>query len=181
MIHVPEWVVAEINKLIFKFFWSGKRDLVARKVVVQPFCNEGFGMVDVRSKISALHVQWVRRSVTSPSSWSVLFSYCFLDRFGASPLTVLSTRSIFSSHRLPPFYAALLDAWCSCGGHFSSSSLGVGSGIAFQPVSTFCARSVYRLLLSDLGVYSSLLLEVFSKFRSPLLAGYMEATFFFYH
>ena len=150
LIHVPEWVVAEINKLIFKFFWSGKRDLVARKVVVQPFCNGGFGMVDVRSKISALHVQWVRRYVTSPSSWSVLFSYCFLDRFGASPLTVLSTPSIFSSRRLPPFYAALLDAWCSCGGHFSSSSLGVGSGIAFQPVSTFSARSVYRLLLSDL-------------------------------
>ena len=150
LIHVPEWVVAEINKLIFKFFWSGKRDLVARKVVVQPFCNGGFGMVDVRSKISALHVQWVRRYVTSPSSWSVLFSYCFFDRFGASPLTVFSTPSIFSSRRLPPFYAALLDAWCSCGGHFSSSSLGVGSGIAFQPVSTFSACSVYRLLLSDL-------------------------------
>ena len=63
---------------------------------------------------------------------------------------VLSTPSIFSSRRLPPFYAALLDAWCSCGGHFSSSSLGMGSGIAFQSVSTFSARSVYRLLLSDL-------------------------------
>ena len=87
-------------------------------------------MVDVRSKISALHVQWVRRYVISPSSWSVLFSYCFLDPFGASPLTVLSTPSIFSSRHLPSFYAALLDAWCSCGGHFSPSSLGVGSGIA---------------------------------------------------
>ena len=43
LIHVPEWVVAEINKLIFKFFWSGKRDLVARKVVVQPFCNGVLG------------------------------------------------------------------------------------------------------------------------------------------
>ena len=104
----------------------------------------------MRSKVSALHVQWVRRYVTSPSSWSVLFSYCFLDRFGASPLAVLSTPSIFSSRRLPSFYAALLDAWCSCGGHFSSSSLGVGFGIAFQSVSTLSARSVYRLLFSDL-------------------------------
>ena len=31
------WVGAELNSLIFKFFWSGKRDLVARRVVVQTF------------------------------------------------------------------------------------------------------------------------------------------------
>lgn len=51
LIHVPEWVV------------------------VQPTGNGGFGMVDVRSKISALHVQCVRRYVISPSSWSSFLSY----------------------------------------------------------------------------------------------------------
>ena len=25
----PPWVIAELNKLVFSFFWSGKRDLVA--------------------------------------------------------------------------------------------------------------------------------------------------------
>ena len=55
--------------MIFKFFWSGKRDLVARRVVVQPFCLGGFSVVDFQCKVSALHVQWVRRFVASPSSW----------------------------------------------------------------------------------------------------------------
>ena len=86
LIHVPEWIVFEINKLIFQFFWSGKHDLVPRKVVIQPKGNGGFGMVDVRFKISALHVQWVRWYVTSPSSWSFFLSYCFLHCFGATPL-----------------------------------------------------------------------------------------------
>ena len=46
LIHVPRWVIAELNTLIFKFFWSGKHDLVARRVVLQPFCLGGFSVVD---------------------------------------------------------------------------------------------------------------------------------------
>ena len=42
LIYVPRWVSAELNTLIFKFFWGGRRDLVARRVVVQPFCLGGF-------------------------------------------------------------------------------------------------------------------------------------------
>lgn len=41
LIHVPTWVINEINSLVFKFFWSGKRDLVAQHVVVQLF-SQGF-------------------------------------------------------------------------------------------------------------------------------------------
>ena len=69
LIHVPRWVISELNSLIFKFFWAGKRDLVARKVVVQPPCLGGFSMINVQSKVHALHVQWVRRFLCSPSSW----------------------------------------------------------------------------------------------------------------
>ena len=41
-INVPRWVSAEFKTLVFKFSWSGKRDLVARRVVVQPYCLGGF-------------------------------------------------------------------------------------------------------------------------------------------
>ena len=34
---MPDWVLGELNTLIFKFFLKGKRDLVARTVVCQPF------------------------------------------------------------------------------------------------------------------------------------------------
>ena len=67
-IHVPRWVGVELNSLVFKFFWAGKRDLVACGVVVQPRSLGGFAVVDFFSKVSALHVQWVRRFLVSPSS-----------------------------------------------------------------------------------------------------------------
>lgn len=46
----PEWVVAEINKEIFSFFWSGKKDKIARNVVCQSKSAGGFGVVDVLAK-----------------------------------------------------------------------------------------------------------------------------------
>ena len=45
LIHVPRWVSVELNMLLFKFFWSGKRDFT-RGVVVKPFCLGGFSVVD---------------------------------------------------------------------------------------------------------------------------------------
>ena len=176
LIHVPEWVLFEVNKLISKFFWNGKRDLVARQVVVQPTCNRGFGKLDVLSKISDLHVQWIRRFVNSSFSWSLLLTYLFSVQYNATPVAVFSNPFSFSPHCLPPFYAAFLCAWRSCGGYFTSSSLGIGAGIAFQSVSPFTPCSVYRL-----GFYSSLLLEVPSTFWRPLLGRDAEAAFLFRH
>ena len=57
LIHVSWWVGAELNTFIFKFFWSGKRDLVARRVVVEPFRLGGFSVVDFQCKVFAHHVQ----------------------------------------------------------------------------------------------------------------------------
>lgn len=76
LIYVPRWVGPELNTSIFRFFWSGKRVLVARRVLVQPFCLGGFSVVDFQSKVSALHVQWVRRFVSSPSSWVSFMVLC---------------------------------------------------------------------------------------------------------
>ena len=78
LIHVPRWVGVELNSLVFKFFWGGKRDLVARRVVVQPRSLGGFAVVDFSSKVSALHVQWVRRCIVSLSSWVFLWCLVFL-------------------------------------------------------------------------------------------------------
>ena len=136
LIHVPRWVSVELNTLIFKFFWSGKRDLVARRVVVQPSCLGGFSVVDFQCKVMALHVQWVRRPVSSPSSWVSFMVFWFSSRLAAPPHLVCSAPLCFSPDSLPPFYPSLLTAWRACKGSLTASSLGIGSGIDFCPVST---------------------------------------------
>ena len=59
LIHMPGWVHSELSKLIFEFFWKGKPDLVARVVVTQPTAAGGFSVVDIKSKVFSLLVQWV--------------------------------------------------------------------------------------------------------------------------
>ena len=89
LIHVPRWISVELTTLIFKFSWSGKWDLVARRVVVQPSCLDGFSVVDFQCKVMALQVQWVRRFVSSSSSW---VSFMFL---GFVPCLALLRISFF--------------------------------------------------------------------------------------
>ena len=42
LVHMPEWVLRELNTLVFNFYWKGKRDLVTTSVVCQPFLFGGF-------------------------------------------------------------------------------------------------------------------------------------------
>lgn len=82
----------------------------------------------------------------------LLFELLVLFVFSASPGpgTVFSSPSRFTSSSLPPFYAALLDAWCVCHGSFRPHA-GIGLGIAFQPLSSLSTKSAYLYLLSELA------------------------------
>jgi len=85
LVHMPPWVLAELNSIIFKFFWSGKRDLVARNVVIHDRSKGGFNMVSIALKVNALLVQWIRPYLCSPNSWVSLMTFWFFDRFGIDP------------------------------------------------------------------------------------------------
>ena len=98
------WVVKELNSLLFKFFWSGKREKVSRKVVVQPRDRGGFAVVSIEHKVHALLFHWIKRYVVSPNSWVSLLTFWCLDRFGVDPSDILSSPFLF----YPPFYASLL-------------------------------------------------------------------------
>ena len=153
LIPVPEWVYAELLKQIYQFFWAGKRDLVARVVVVQPPSAGGFSVVDPRLKTTSLLVQWVRRLVVSPNSWTSFLSYWCSVRLGSSVHDVLSSPFVFSWDPLPPFYRALLSAWRSVDGAWSPTrgSLVLASSSPFHVTlaSELSAQSVYRFLLSE--------------------------------
>ena len=107
-------------------------------------------MVSTRFKVDAWLVQWIRRLVCSPNSWVSLMTFWFFDRFGVDPYYVFSFPSLFPSHRLPPFYATLLEAWKAVGGSSLNGSLVVGILASNGPssvASTSC-KSCYELLLS---------------------------------
>ena len=157
---------AEDNTKGLELFWAGKRDLVAGKFVVQPPCLGGFSMINVQSKVHALHVQWVRRFLCPPFSWVSFLNFWFRSCFSSSPSTVFSSPSRFIPSSLPPSYAALLDAWYACHGSFYPHA-GVGLGITFQPLSFLSTKAAYLYLLSELAS-SSHCVEKFLPSFGPL-------------
>ena len=175
------FVLRELNQLVFKFFLSGKRDLVARRVV-QPTSSGGFSVVDVELKVWALLLQWVRRLSVSPSTWISFFSFWCVRTWGVSPVQVLSTRSRFSDlRRLPGFYRALLLAWLSAGGCFlpSRGALSVGSRLTVAPVSSLTTKSAYSLLLIDRSIVAHCVEKFFVPFGQLYLSSTWRQLFFF--
>ena len=152
LIHMPPWVFGELLRLVFSFFWKGKKDLVARAVVVQAPSVGGFSVVDVKLKVQSLLVQWVRRFVTAQSSWSAFVHFWFHSVFNSSPVDVFSQPFAFSPRALPPFYQSLLLAWRAVDGSFSRSRAALVMASSdphlFALVSSMTAKSAYLYLLS---------------------------------
>ena len=92
---MPGWVHSDMSQLIFKFFWKGKPDLVARVVVAQPTAAGGFSVVDIKSKVFSLLVQWVRRFSSSPSGWVSFFHIGVLFFLESPLLTFLLALQLF--------------------------------------------------------------------------------------
>ena len=153
LIHMPGWVRSALSKLVFKFFWKGKPDLVARVVMSQPTAAGGFSVVDIESKVCSLLVEWVGRFSSSPSGWVSFFSYWCSVLLGKTASDVLACPSAFSTGSFPPFYRALLAAWQEVDGSFSERR----SSLIFAPLSPhhvcavccMTAKCVYSFLVSE--------------------------------
>ena len=156
----------ELNSLVFKFFWGGKRDLVARRVVVQPRSLGGFAVVDFFSKVSALHVQWVSRFLVSPSSWVSFMVFWFSSVLGSPPHAVFSAPGAFALGGLPRLYCSLVSSWVVCRESLWASGFGIGSGIFSCPVESLSCKSAYWFLLSELVVSPHWVEKFFPLFGS---------------
>lgn len=152
LVHMPNWVHGELVRLVFGFFWKGKKDRVARAVVVQAPSLGGFSVVDVKLKVQSLLVQWVRRFTLTSSCWSALLVFRFHSVFNSTPVEVFSRPFAFSPRSLPLFYQSLLLAWRSVGGSFSHSrsAFVMASTDPHQSAlaSSMSAKSAYLYLLS---------------------------------
>ena len=153
LVFMPPCIAHELCSLVFKFFWSGKRDLVARSVVVQSPLFGGFSVVDVKLKVWSLVAQWVKRFASSRSGWVSFMSFWFDLCLNATPQDVFAAPFSFCLGDLPPFYKSVVVAWRELGGAFSASRSSLVFGSASPhfcvPVSAMTTKSCYLYLLSE--------------------------------
>ena len=136
---------------MFRFFWKGKCEFVARSSVVQPSVLGGFYVIDVKLKVWSLVAQWIKQFASSPASWTSFMTFWFRSCLNLSPLEVLSNPYSVIIRDLPKFYQSLILAWRAVDGSYSDarSSLVMASGHALTTVSGMSAKSCYVYLLSE--------------------------------
>lgn len=73
VIHMPQWVLSELNKAVFNFIWNGKPDLVTKDVIAQPPSSGGFSVINIQLKVWALLLQWVKHFLLSRQNGFPIF------------------------------------------------------------------------------------------------------------
>ena len=150
VVAMPKSVLKELNTRIFNFFWAGRKARVARKVLHHSKSQGSFSVVSVELKTHSPLGQWFCRFGVSPGAWVSLLTFWCFDRFGVSPMSVLSQPSAYDIAILPTFFYHFFLAWIALGGSLSGGELVVGSSLAGGPllVSTMTSKTCYDLLLS---------------------------------
>ena len=120
----------------------------------------GFSVASTELKVQSLLVQWIKRFAFSLSGWVDLMSFWFLSHFNASPIEVFSHPFDFDPAVLPPFYAAIFEAWNAVHGSGSVSGLVIASASPL-PVDSISCKACYQMLLS----FNPCVPHCVSKFR----------------
>ena len=107
------WAGKRIDKAVWTFFLSGKRDQVAWTTATLPKAQGGFRVVNFCFKAEAFALQWLKRFfVSSDGRWKTFFVYFFKSTFNLEPRNALLTAQ---PHRLlrslPTFYQLLFRVW----------------------------------------------------------------------
>lgn len=101
--------IKNLERMLFNFVWSNKKDKVKRTKLIQPIAEGGLQMVDLDSFIKSLKLTWLKRMSTSRSDWVVLAKQALPE---LAILLTLSTKklSMLSAQSTNLFYTDLINA-----------------------------------------------------------------------
>ena len=125
---VPKFITENLDKLQKSFVWKSKKPKIKHSTLIRDYSEGGLKDVDIKSKIVALQLTWIRRLHDgSFHPWKLI------------PLNVLKPLggiSVFHQNldltpdlpnALPSFYRHLLSHWCENFSHYPDSKPEISS------------------------------------------------------
>ena len=64
----PEQFIFELEKELFSFLWNGNQNKIKKSVVNKPYCDGGLRMLNVRTFLSSMKLNWLKR-LLDESPW----------------------------------------------------------------------------------------------------------------
>ena len=118
MFPVPEEVIKEANRIIFKFLWKGQ-DRVAREAMLNNFENGGLNVLDFETMVKSLSLAWLRRLyIDEDAGWKRYLRF-LIKPFGGDFLfhCDYEPREYNITNK---FYAELIQFWAEFKNAFST-------------------------------------------------------------
>ena len=62
-------MVTELNKIIYHFIYNSQTDKIKRSVLIAPYEEGGYKMIDIDSQNEAIKMGWMKRLITTDGTW----------------------------------------------------------------------------------------------------------------
>ncbi len=119
LLPIPNNLVKEANKMIFKFIW-GNTERIQRRVLINTYENGGLKMTDLESHFMALKASWISRIYdNSYSQWKCLPQH-FIETVTKTYLNKMSFEKLEQMpvlKSIPEFYAEVIIGFCKSRPH----------------------------------------------------------------
>jgi hypothetical protein len=104
LISMPEIVLKKINKLVFKFLWNNKPELIKRETLLNDYQQGGLKVVDIKSKIESFRVRQVLQLIKgNKAKWKYYAVYWIGLQLRKYVLSFASL-SIPHAEQIPDYY-----------------------------------------------------------------------------
>ncbi len=112
VIHFPDTIIYEIDKIIYNFLWNGGRGFIKKSTIIGDIDEGGLKMVDVKSIFAAQKIKWVNKYNTTSAHWKLFFND-FTASYGGSLIfhCNVNTKYIKKAKCIPIFYKDMLIAY----------------------------------------------------------------------
>ena len=107
----------QIERLLFEFLWSGKREPIKRAKAIQNYAHGGFRMLDLQAFVKSMKISWLKRLLKDDTTWKKVIASDLPEiheilTYGSSKILKISANNnnIFSKDVLEA-YAAFSSAF----------------------------------------------------------------------
>ena len=86
VIHIPDNIIQQIDKIIFSFLWNKGNGFVKKSSIIGDIDEGGLRMVNVKSFFAAQKIKWISKYITTESApWKTLLNH-FISPYGGELL-----------------------------------------------------------------------------------------------
>ena len=111
--NVPRLIIEKLEKIQYRFLWDGKRGKIQHRTLINSYENGGLKCVDIKSKIAALQLSWIKRLFDeNDHPWKLIPKYLLNKQYGSENIFFPNSElKIFNE--IPLFYSNIITNWCN--------------------------------------------------------------------